>query len=296
MKVVTDDDVRKVPAAVVVGAAREALRQFGRSELLAPPRARTELGAIDYVYTAGALADGTSGFRAYRAGQPAGDQIVAVWEPSGRLSGLVVGDELGARRTGALGAVATDVLARPEANHVAVIGTGAQAWTQIWALASIRTLSKVSVHSRTRDHREDFAARVSKELGLNVEAVADPAAAVRDADIIVLATRSTTPVINAADVAPGTHVTTIGPKSDSDHETPLGLVEASTLISCDSPAQAAAYPEPFFTGSTPLVSLADVLLGITPGRQNSEDITLHCSVGLAGSEILIARRILNSSS
>lgn len=296
MKVVTDDDVRKVPATVMVGGAREALLQFGRAEMLAPPRARTELGSIDYVYTAGALADGTSGFRAYRAGQPAGDQIVAVWEPSGRLSGLVVGDELGARRTGAIGAVATDVLARPDADHVAVIGAGAQAWTQIWALASIRSLDKVSVHSRSRQHREDFAARVSAELGLNAEAVADPGAALRVADIIVLATRSTTPVIDMADVAPGTHVTTVGPKSQFGHEAPLGLVEASALITCDAPAQAAAYPEPFFTGSTPLVSLAEVLLGTAPGRQNTEDITLHCSVGLAGSEVLIARKILDSSS
>ena len=295
MRIISDDEVRQVPASVIVDAAREALKQYGRQELIAPPRVRSELGAVNYVYTAGALADGTSGFRVYRAGRPSGDQMVAVWEPSGRLTGLIVGEELGARRTGALGAVAADVLARPDATHVAVIGAGHQAWTQLWALASVRNLRTVSVYSRTEQNREEFAARATEKLGLPAVAVTDPATAVRDADIIVLATRSTTPVIDAADVAPGTHVTTVGPKSRTGHETPLGLVDASAVITCDSPDQARAYPDPFFTGSAPLVSLADVLLGLAPGRQHAEDITLHCSVGLAGSEILLARQLLAAS-
>lgn len=57
MRVLTDNDVRGAPAAVVVDAAREALIQAGRGELTGPPRARSELGDVDYVYTAGALAD-----------------------------------------------------------------------------------------------------------------------------------------------------------------------------------------------------------------------------------------------
>lgn len=292
MRLLTDDDVRPAPASVAVGAAREALVQFGEGAMIAPPRVRSELGALDYVYTAGALADGTSGFRAYRAGQPAGDQLVAVWDPSGELIGIVVGDELGARRTGALGAVAADVLARSDATDVAIIGTGVQAWTQLWALASVRSVRRVRIYSRFSNNREGFAARARSELRLAAETAFDAAVAVRDADIVVLATRSTIPVIDAADVAPGTHVTTVGPKSRASHETPLELAEAAAVVTCDSPAQAAAYPEPFFT-SAPLVSLADVMRGAAPGRKDPDDITLHCSVGLAGSEILLARRLID---
>lgn len=132
---------------MVVAAAREALLQAARGELDAPPRVRTELGSLDYVFTAGALADGSSGFRAYRAGQPAGDQLVAVWDADGALTGLVVGEELGARRTGALGAVAGDALARPDAHTVGLVGTGRQAWAQLWALAAVRDLRQVRVYS-----------------------------------------------------------------------------------------------------------------------------------------------------
>lgn len=292
MRVLTDEDVRAASAATVVAAAREALLQAGRGELAAPPRARAELGGVDYVFTTGGLADGTSGFRAYRAGQPAGDQLVAVWDADGHLMGLVVGDELGARRTGALGAVAADALARRDADIVGVVGTGRQAWTQLWALTAVRDLTQVRVYSPNEQHRRDFAARARDELGLLISPTEDAASAVRDAGIVVLATRSTTPVIDVADIAAGAHVTTVGPKFRGGHEAPSELVTTAEIVTCDSPAQAAAYPELFFTGSTPLVSLADVLLGVSQGRRHSDDITVHCSVGLAGSEVLLAQRLL----
>lgn len=279
---------------MVVAAAREALLQAGGGELVAPPRVRSELGRLDYVFTAGMLADGSSGFRAYRAGQPPGDQLVAVWDAGGALAGLVVGEELGARRTGALGAVAADALARPDAHTVGLVGTGRQAWAQLWALAAVRGMRQVRVYSPSVQHREGFVARARAELGLAASASSDAASAVCDADIVVLATRSTEPVIEAADVAIGAHVTTVGPKFRNSHEAPLQLATAAAVLTCDSPEQAAAYPEPFFTGSTPLTSLADVLLGVAPGRRNRDDITMHCSVGLAGSEVLLAQRLLAS--
>jgi len=217
-----------------------------------------------------------------------------VWAADGHLAGLVVGEELGVRRTGALGAVAVDVLARPDATTVAVVGSGGQAWSQLWALTVVRDIAQVRVFSPNTSHRQVFAARARAELHLATSAVDDAASAVREADIIILATRSSTPVISAADVADGTHLTTVGPKFRSGHETPVELVAAAAIVTCDSPQQAAAYPEPFFTGSAPLVSLSDVLLGAIPGRQHRCDITVHCSVGLAGSEVLLAHSLLRS--
>jgi ornithine cyclodeaminase/alanine dehydrogenase-like protein (mu-crystallin family) len=294
MRILTDRDVAQVSPAAAVDAAREALRQFGVGESAAPARVRSSLGDLGYVFTVGALADGTSGFRVYRTGQPAGDQVTVVWDPAGRIAGFVVGEELGARRTGALGGVAADLLARPDASRVAVIGAGVQAWTQLWALTGVRRLDLVRVFSPTAANRERFAARASSELGLTAEVAGDPAAALRDADLVVLATRSTTPVIDARDVPAGAHVATVGPKLAGGHETPLELVAAAAVVACDSPQQATAYPEPFFTQPEALVSLSEVLLGRAPGRRSPEDITLYCSVGLAGSEVLLAQRLLKS--
>lgn len=291
--VLTDRDVRAAAAPLVVAAARDALLQAGRGELTGPPRTRAHLGELDYVFTVGVCAGGSSGFRAYRAGHPAGEQLVAVWDAGGRITALVVGDELGVRRTGALGAVAADVLARRDATAVAIIGTGSQAWSQLWALTAVRRLEVVRVYSPHRQHREDFASRARSELGLAATATENGSTAAEGADIVVLATRSTEPVLDVEDIARGTHVTTVGPKFAGAHETPLSLVAAATVVTCDSPAQATAYPEPFFTASTPLISLADVLLGVTPGRTHHDDITLHCSVGLPGSEVLLAHRLVS---
>ncbi|HEY7144098.1 MAG TPA: NAD(P)-binding domain-containing protein [Streptosporangiaceae bacterium] len=292
MRVLSDAQVRVSPPATAVAAAREALERFADGTLQAPPRLTGDLGPMQYVFTVGRLAGGVSGFRAYRSGDQPGEQLVAVWDQDGTLAGLVVGDQLGAQRTGALGAVAADVLARQDAQAVAVVGSGRQAWAQLWALTAVRSPRRVRVYSRDPRRREAFAARARDELGLPATAVATAGEAVSDADIILVATVSARPVIAAADVRPGAHVTTVGPKSASGHELPAELAAAAAVVTCDSPAQARSYPEPFFTDTRALVSLGDVLTGRAPGRQGPDDITLHCSVGLAGSEVILAQRLL----
>jgi ornithine cyclodeaminase len=277
------------------GAAREALERFSAGQLLAPPRVSSEVGATAYVFTVGGLTGGASGFRAYRTGGVPGDQLVAVWGQDGTLTGLVIGEELGVRRTGALGAVAADALARPDAQSIGIVGSGRQAWAQLWALTAVRQPGSVRVYSPVSEHREAFAASARHELQLPAEAVETAAGAVRDADIVVVATRSDNPVIAAEDVSPGSQVTTVGPKFRSGHEIPARLATVASVITCDSPAQARSYPEPFFIDSATLISLGDVVTGRSPGRQNAADITLHCSVGLAGSEVILAQHLLDET-
>ena len=295
MRVLTDVDVRLATPALVVGAARGALERFSDGQLLAPPRVSCQLGAMEYVFTVGGVTARESGFRVYRTGDSPGDQLVAVWDRDGTLTGVVIGEELGVRRTGALGAVAADVLAQPGAETVGVVGSGRQAWAQLWALTAVRHLRSVRVYSSTPQHRESFAARARSELELSAAAVDAASDAVRDADIVLVATRSTGPVIATHDVRPGAHVTTVGPKLRSGHEIPAELTDVASVVACDSPAQAGSYREPFFVDPTALVSLGDVATGRSPGRQTAEDITLYCSVGLAGSEVVLAQQLLQTT-
>jgi len=290
-----DEEVRGLTAAAAVDAMREAVLLADEGRLSAPPRVRTDLDDLGYVFTVGGVSAGPAGFRVYRVGESGGDQLVAVWNADGELEGLVVGDELGARRTGALGAVAADALARADAETVAVIGSGDQAWTQLWALQAVRRLTAVRIYSRNPERRDRFAHRVTAGLGLAAEAVSDPGEAVRGADLIILATRSPSPVIDADDVAAGAHVVTVGPKSRDRHETPLELVDRAQLITCDSPEQATAYGAPFFVDRDALIGLGAVLSGRHPGRRSPEEITLHCSVGLAGTEVMLAQRLLDQT-
>jgi alanine dehydrogenase len=292
-RLLTDADVcERLSPAIALVAARRALAEAYSGRLHAPPRIAADLGDAGLVITAGGFA-GKRGFRAYLTGVPDAEQAVLVWDEDGRLACCVAGVELGARRTGALGAVAAHALARPDASTVAVVGSGRQAWTQLWALTAVRPEARVRVFSRTEAHRTAFAERADRELGLQTAAVASAREAVEGADIVVLATRSTEPVIESAWVQAGAHVTTVGPKTVSGHEAPRDLADRAVLVATDSPAQAAAYGEPLFTGR-PLVHLGGIVSEALPGRTSPDDITLYVSTGLAGSEVVTAVAMLRA--
>jgi alanine dehydrogenase len=63
--------------------------------------------------------------------------VVVHDESSGQVRAVAIGNELGPRRTGAIGALAADELAPADARTVAVIGSGVQAYTQVWALSAV---------------------------------------------------------------------------------------------------------------------------------------------------------------
>jgi ornithine cyclodeaminase len=199
---------------------------------------------------------------------------------------------MGARRTGALGGAAVDALAGTGADEVAVIGSGRQAWTQMWALSAVRTPRAVRVFSPNPAHRERFAARVTAKLGLPAMAVETGRDAVRGAGIVILATTSRRPVIDAEWIEPGTHLNTVGPKTRSAHETPPELVDTAAVVVSDSPVQAAGYAESFFT-ERELQPLGAIIGGLE-GRRTPDDITVYCSTGLAGSEVAVAMALLEN--
>ncbi|MCX3060771.1 ornithine cyclodeaminase family protein [Streptomyces beihaiensis] len=285
-----DDEVRaRLDAPTAVRAVRGALLAAHEGGLDAPARVRADLGDGHLVFTAGRLrAEGLFGFRAYDTAVGA-EQLVAVWgSDDGRLRAVVHGDELGARRTGAIGAVAVDAAARPGPIRLGLVGAGAQAWTQLWAIGAVRQVAEVTVAARRPERAQTFARRAAEELGVRARAVREPEQAVRDHDVVVTATHSATPVLEADWIAPGTHVTTLGPKTLSRHEVPAALGDRADVLLTDSLAQANSYSEPHVLPADRMVALGAVLAGAEPGRTSPEDITVFCSVGLAGTEVAVA--------
>jgi alanine dehydrogenase len=302
MLVLDDADTRRLlDPATAVAAVRESLAGHHTGRLFAPPRLVAGLGGGDLLFTAGRLAGTGYGFRAYDTMPTAeSDQITVVYdESSGRLAGAITGEFLGAARTGAIGAVAVDVLARPDAGILALIGSGSQAWTQVWAIRSVRPLREVRVYSRDAGHREKFAQRAADELGLPATAVADPVAALTGADIVVLATNSRTPVIESGWVGgTGVHVTTLGPKLAGGHECPVELAERADVILTDSLAQLGAYRQPFFLDGAirqRIGALGAAVAGEGSGRTSPDQVTLFCSVGLAGTDVAVAAAVLRTA-
>ncbi|MGC5380637.1 ornithine cyclodeaminase family protein [Micromonospora sp. DT68] len=280
-------------ASTTVDAMRAALVAAYEGRLVAPPRATAPLGGGRLMFTAGHLAGEWYGFRSYDTfGHLEGEQLVVLHDArTGAVRAVAVGEELGSRRTGGLGGVAVDALARPDAATVGVIGSGRQAWTQVWATAAVRPLREVVVHSRSAARRDAFAARVRAELGVPARPVADPGEAVRGRDVVVLATTSVTPVLRAADLSPGTHVNAVGFKQRDRSEFGTDLLDVAELLVTDSPAQAADYRPPMLAAEPPytrrLRDLGGIVAGAVAGRTSADQVSVFCSTGLAGTEVFL---------
>ncbi len=301
MLVLDDGDVDALmDMAAAIDAIEPAFVAQSAGRFIAPPRNYVTVpGRGDLVFTTGGLPDGPVGFRVYDtlAGGAANAQIIAVWNAAtGTLEGLVAGERVGKMRTGAIGGLAVRAMAREDARVAGIIGAGVQARTQIEAVAAVRQLDEARIYSRTDHGREVFAREMTARLGLPVRAVETAREAVEGVDILICATTSREPVFDADWLAPGVHVNTVGPKAAGAHELPLQAAEAAAVVATDSLAQVEAMSRPFFLDDTAaradLLQLGDIVAGKVSGRKRDDDITLFCSTGLAGTEVLLAAEVI----
>jgi ornithine cyclodeaminase/alanine dehydrogenase-like protein (mu-crystallin family) len=301
MIILTDDDVdllRDMPVALE--AVEAALRTKAVGGLVAPPRHGVGFpGSGKLLFTIGGDAR-VAGFRVYDTfAGPAHTQVTAVWSTeTAELLGLVLGDRLGELRTGAIGGIAVREMSAPGATTIGIVGSGQQARSQLLAAAAVRPLTRCRIFSRDPVRRRRFAQEMSDLLGFSVEPVDAAEDAVNGADIVICATASPTPVLDAAWLKPGAHVNTVGPKTRAGHEIGVDVAQRASVIATDSLAQTRAYAEPFFlegADADRMVELADIVAGQSSGRNHPDDITLFCSTGLAGTEVLVAERLLRAA-
>jgi ornithine cyclodeaminase len=297
--VLTDEDVRRhIDPSAAVAKMEDALRELAAGTLVAPPRFSIDTPKGSLVFTSGAAtgAERSLGFRVYdtfRGTSTNTTQLVVVFDSdSGHLRGIVIGGLIGALRTGALGGVAIKYLARPSASVLAVIGAGFQAKAQLHAAMAVRGFRRICVSSRTEASALSMRDEITTHYAVECVAPCTPQEALADADVVICATDSASPVIKAGWVRAGTHVTTVGPKSRDAHELPPELGQRATLVTTDSLAQLRAYGSFFMSDTAGIVGLEEVVVGRVIGRRSPDDVTLYCSVGLAGTEVVLANELL----
>lgn len=113
-------------------------------------------------------------------------------------------------RTSGISGLATEQLAAPAANIMALIGTGAQALAQVAAVAATRSLRELRVFSPTQEKRAAFVARAREAFAMEVVDAPSLAVALADAPIVTLITRAREPVLDSALLARGAHVNAAG--------------------------------------------------------------------------------------
>jgi ornithine cyclodeaminase len=289
--VLSDADIDAIPIEIFMAAIRHHLVADARGAAIAPPRHYAEFPAGAIAFTIGGNHQ-IAGFRAYESfaapARAAEDQIVAVWDQSNcRLKAVAIGNRLGAARTGALGGIAVDILAPRGAAVCGVVGSGLQAEAQIVAIAAVRQLAAVRIYSPNAEKRAALADRLERR-GLPARATVTAKACVDAAEIVVLATNSSAPVIEPDWISPNAHVTTLGPKLKTAHELPPEIARRARVIVSDSPQQIAAQGDRHLLHGTleidriaHLGALAD---GFDPDA--GRGMTLYLSAGLAGSEVV----------
>jgi len=195
--------------------------------------------------------------------------IVLLDPDTGALQALMDGRYITEARTAAVSAVSSRLLARKTAASLAIIGSGVQARSHLEALSRVHRLRQATVWSPTKAHRDRFAAE-SGGGPVAVAAVDHAGEAVVGADVIVLATSSSSPVIENGWVKPGAHVISVGAFRPTMREMDPALVARARLF-VDSRAAA-------------LVEAGDVVMGIAEGRFSAEHIVAEIGEVVNGAE------------
>jgi len=214
--------------------------------------------------------------------------IVMLNPETGIAEAILDGRYITEARTAAVSAVSARHLAKKDARILGILGSGVQARSHYEALRLVREFTEVRAWSPNPSRLRQFAADTGARAMWNAEAV------VRDADVVVAATASPTPVIQSEWVADGGHVIAVGACIPTQRELDPVLVERSRLI-VDSRAAA-------------LKEAGDVVIGINEGRwtathiaaelgelphrKDDREITVFKSLGLAVEDIYAAHLVL----
>ncbi len=188
---------------------------------------------------------------------------------------------------GAAGALTAKHLANKEIHNVAVIGTGKQAFIQIKALMAVRQFEQVSVWGRTPLHTDNYARLIIEDHDLNVQIATSPEAAVANADVIITATASPTPLLEADWLKPGVHIIAVGSNQSQKHELAPEVFGRAEVIIVDNLQQCAAGGEIYHALKSGIISETDVqgelgglITGKIPGRTTPDQITVADLTGL----------------
>jgi alanine dehydrogenase len=272
-------------------ALRDAFAAEAKGEANIVPRTRWPFGGVRLnVMGGGERASKRFAVKCYGGGV---FHVLFYQEDQGLLA-IIEANALGAIRTGAASAIATEKMAKPGAGKVALIGSGKQARTQALALKAVGMLSELAVAARDRAKLEAFCAQLAKELGAPVRAAKSAESAVAGADVVVTATGSAEPVLRHAWLAPGAHVNAVGANAANRRELDPECVLRASLIVTDHIEQAKTEAAEFIDlAKTGLFDWARVkplhqIVTGAPVKRDGKGHTLFKSLGVGLEDVAAA--------
>jgi ornithine cyclodeaminase/alanine dehydrogenase-like protein (mu-crystallin family) len=282
--------------AVIESAFREHRESGGKATPQLALPLQDGRGAVRLV-TAASAANGVT-VRASSGGPGASPidayMIMLFDSQNGQLLAVMAGDDLNVFRTEVPAGVGCRLLARPGSTMVGMLGSGRQARGQLAMLRhALPALERVRVYSPTPEHRVAFALEMTERLGMPVEAVGEPRAAVAEADVVGITSNAAGPVLETSWLNPGALVISI-----AGGQVPPDLVPAARVVVSSLPdvAGSGVKREPYTSliasgawDPDRAVELVDVIAGTTPGRNHDDEIILYEMAGMGAWDTAIFR-------
>jgi ornithine cyclodeaminase len=286
---VVEADVRNLlPFPKAIELAREAYSRLATGQAINPKRLWLTVpgGASMFFMPAHVLGQKTVSIKIARLNPdnatmslPTVMSDIQVYDASSGIKlAEIEAESLTAIRTAASSAVATDALARRDAECVGLFGTGRQAEAHVPAIQQVRDISRVIVYSRHKGRREAFAKQISRDCEVDTVPSNSPEEVVKESDLLLTATTSQTPVFNGELVKSGSYVNAIGAAEPHTREIDTLLVKEKAIDDTHIRAE-----------------LGELLTKKQSISRGSNDITLFKSGGLAVLDAIAADYILSQT-
>jgi ornithine cyclodeaminase len=299
---------------LILEAVERGLRLQGRGEAVLEPRVHLRADPLadgHFNVLRGSLpALGVAGVKIvgdfvenYRKGLPSEMALLCLFDPAtGMPKAIVDATAITEMRTGAMTAIGASHLARRESRVLGHVGARGTAYWNVRLLDRIFDLREIRVHSRRRESREQFAARLSADLGRPVCATDDWRSCVEGADIVVEASRLSvpTPLLRTEWISPGALVVPYGTISAVE----LSLTEIMDKVVVDDWGQCATgelgalrphVQAGRLTREMVHAELCEIVVGSQPGRESDSETILFWHRGLSLSDIALAHALLEQA-
>lgn len=310
MRVVALEEFRdKITIPAAIAAVERGFKALALGQATLPePMAMERSRPTAHIHVKGAQLAGArfivlkvaTGFPAnVDRGKPSGDGLFLLLDAQTGAPALVLLEHgyLTDLRTAAAIALTLKYLAPLDARSVLLVGAGGLARLTARAILSQRQVERLTIWNRTAEKAE----AVARELGGMVPTRIAPAleSAVRDHRVIVCITASTTPLLKAAWVARGTHITSAGTDSPEKVELEPALLAKADKLFADRVAQTELYGNLHHAIAAGVVTrrkvtgeLGDLAAGRLLGREQADEITIADLTGVGVQDAAIVEPVV----
>jgi ornithine cyclodeaminase len=286
-----------IDAAVTPAAAQDTLlaafRSLAGGRAAMQERIRTEAGGVKVSTMGAVLPDqGFAGAKVYTTIKGQFNFVIQLFSTQdGRPLASLQANAITRLRTAACSVLAARHLARADAKRLAIFGAGVQGRAHAQQFAQACRLQEIRIVDPFAP--AETAARLQAECGVPVR-MTDAAAALDHADIVVTASRSTTPLFSGAALPPGCFVAAIGSSLPTTRELDdTALARASRIVLDWTPqtmreAGDLMQAAPGLLAADKMADFADVVSGRAAGRTRADEITIYKAVGVGLQDIALA--------